>query len=325
MSTKSIVIRTVNLTKDYEIGSFSRKKHRALDHLELLVEEGETFGLIGPNGAGKTTTLKLLMGLVFPTEGEAEILGKPIGDRDAKSQIGYLPEQPHFYDYLTGRELLNYFGQLFGLGRSERRARVEELLDKVGMTASGDVALRKYSKGMTQRLGIAQALLNRPKVVFFDEPMSGLDPVGRREMTLLIRELRDSGVTVFFCSHILPDVEQLCDRVAILNQGKLVQVGRLSEILDVSIQAIEVEVENLSEALAAELRGKTNEIETSGTRARMVFARREDFDAALPPLISGGARLLSVTPVKQSLEEHFFAEVSGAEVSGAEVARESAR
>ena len=163
-----------------------------------MVEEGETFGLIGPNGAGKTTTLKLLMGLVFPTEGEAKILGKPIGDRDAKSEIGYLPEQPYFYDYLTGRELLNYFGQLFGLSRTERRTRVEELLDKVGMTASGDVALRKYSKGMTQRLGIAQALINRPKVVFFDEPMSGLDPLGRREMTLLIRELRDSGVTVFF-------------------------------------------------------------------------------------------------------------------------------
>ncbi len=311
MKTQSTVIQTINLTKDYQVGSFSRKKLRALDHLELVVEEGETFGLIGPNGAGKTTTLKLLMGLVFPTEGEAKILGKPIGCRDAKSEIGYLPEQPYFYDYLTGRELLHYFGQLFGLSRTERRARVEELLDKVGMTASGDVALRKYSKGMTQRLGIAQALLNRPKVVFFDEPMSGLDPVGRREMTLLIRELRDSGVTVFFCSHILSDVEQLCDRVAILNEGKLVEMGRLSEILDVSIQTIEVEVENLSEALASELRGKTSEIEKSGTRARMVFARREDFDAALSPLTGGGARLLSVTPVKQSLEEYFVAEVSG--------------
>jgi len=311
MSTKSIVIRTVNLTKDYEIGSFSRKKHRALDHLELLVEEGETFGLIGPNGAGKTTTLKLLMGLVFPTEGEAEILGKPIGDRDAKSQIGYLPEQPYFYDYLTGRELLHYFGQLFGLSRTERQARIEELLDKVGMTAFGDVALRKYSKGMTQRLGIAQALINRPKVVFFDEPMSGLDPIGRREMTLLIRELRDSGVTVLFCSHILPDVEQLCDRVAILNEGKLVEVGRLNEILDVSIQAIEVEVENLSDALEADLRSEGSAIEKSGARARIVFKRREDFDTAVGPLTAGGARLLSVTPVKQSLEEYFVAEVSG--------------
>ncbi len=311
MKTPSTVIQTINLTKDYEVGLFSRRKLRALDHLELEVEEGETFGLIGPNGAGKTTTLKLLMGLVFPTEGEAKILGTPIGDRGTKSEIGYLPEQPYFYDYLTGRELLNYFGQLFGLSRTERGARVEELLDRVGMTASGDVPLRKYSKGMTQRLGIAQALINRPKVVFFDEPMSGLDPIGRREMTLLIRELRDSGVTVFFCSHILPDVEQLCDRVAILNKGKLVEIGRLAEILDVSIQAVEVEVENLSEALEAELRGEASEIKKSGTRARVVFTRREDFDAALHPLTSGGARLLSVTPVKQSLEEYFVAEMSG--------------
>ena len=311
MKAQSTVIQTVNLTKDYDVGSFSKRKLRALDHLDLEVEEGETFGLIGPNGAGKTTTLKLLMGLVFPTEGEAKILGKPIGDREAKSEIGYLPEQPYFYDYLTGRELLNYFGQLFGLSSIERRARVDELLDKVDMTAAGDVALRKYSKGMTQRIGIAQALINRPKVVFFDEPMSGLDPLGRREMTLLIRELRDSGVTVFFCSHILPDVEQICDRVAILNEGKLVEIGRLNEILDVSIQAIEVEVENLSDALEAALRGEAKEIEKSGTRARIVFERREDFDTAVGPLTAGGARLLSVTPVKQTLEEYFVAEISG--------------
>jgi len=313
MKTQSTVIKVRDLTKDYDVGSFSRDKLRALDHLELAVEEGETFGLIGPNGAGKTTTLKLLMGLIYPTAGVATILGKPIGDLEMKSRIGYLPEQPYFYDYLTGRELLEYFGQLFGLGRSERRTRVDELLDKVGMTASGDVPLRKYSKGMTQRLGIAQALINEPKVVFFDEPMSGLDPMGRREMTLLIRELRDSGVTVFFCSHILPDVERLCDRVAILNRGKLVEMGPLDDILKVSIRTIEVEIDNLSEALAAELRGKAREIEKTGSRARIVFARQEDFDAAVGPLTSGGARLVSVTPVKQSLEEHFVAEVSGGE------------
>lgn len=307
------VIQTLDLTKDYEVGSFSRIRHRALDRLAIDVEDGETFGLIGPNGAGKSTTLKLLMGLIFPTAGEAKILGKPIGDRDAKSQIGYLPEHPYFYDYLTGRELLDYFGQLFGLSRRERASRVEELLDKVGMTSFGDVALRKYSKGMTQRLGIAQALINRPKLVLFDEPMSGLDPVGRREMTLLVRELRDAGVTVLFCSHILSDVEQLCDRVAILNQGKLVEIGKLDDILDVSLHAIEVTVENLSESLTEVLRKKAREVETSGARARIVFDRREDFDDAVASLTSGGARLLTVTPVKQSLEEHFVAEVSGAE------------
>ena len=200
------------LTKDYPVGSFSRKTKRALDNLSLSIDRGETFGLIGPNGAGKTTTLKLLMGLVFPTEGRAKILGKPLHDLTMKAQIGYLPEQPYFYDYLTGRELLNYFGQLFGLERGERLRRTNDLLQRVGLTAAGDTQLREYSKGMTQRLGVAQALLNRPRIVFLDEPMSGLDPMGRRDMTVLVRELKNEGVTVLFCSHILPDVEALCDR-----------------------------------------------------------------------------------------------------------------
>ena len=310
MSSGSIAVQTWNLTKDYDVGSLSRQKHRALDHLDLKVEEGETFGLIGPNGAGKTTTLKLLMALIFPTEGEAQILGSPAGALEVNRQIGYLPEHPYFYDYLTGRELLDYFGQLFGLSRTERRERTEELLDKVGMSSAADVPLRKYSKGMTQRLGIAQALINRPKMVFLDEPMSGLDPIGRREMTLLIRELKDSGVTVFFCSHILPDVEQLCDRVAILNRGKLVEIGRLDEILDVSIKAVEVEVENLDAGLEAELDGRVKAIERSGARARLTFASGEDFDASLSLLTRNGVRLVSVMPIRQSLEEHFVAEIS---------------
>jgi ABC-2 type transport system ATP-binding protein len=305
------VVETRGLTKDYETGSLLTKRRRALDHLDLSVEDGEIFGLIGPNGAGKTTTLKLLMGLVFPTEGEARILGRRVGDPAMKAQIGYLPEQPYFYDYLTGRELLNYFGQLFGLGAPERKKRSAELLAKVGMSEAADVPLRKYSKGMTQRLGIAQALVNAPKLVFLDEPMSGLDPMGRREMALLIRELRESGVTVFFCSHILPDVEQLCDRVAILNKGRLVEVGRLSEILDVSIRSVEVIVENLSPALEAGLRDRLQELRRTGERCQLSFARSEDFDAALPTLLDGGARLVSVAPVKQTLEDHFVHEVSG--------------
>jgi ABC-2 type transport system ATP-binding protein len=303
------VVETIGLTKDYEVGHIATKTRRALHGLDLAVEEGETFGLIGPNGAGKTTTLKLLMGLVFPTEGEAKILGKPVDDRDMKREIGYLPEHPYFYDYLTGRELLLYFGQLFGLEKSERRARAEELLDKVGMTDSADVPLRKYSKGMTQRLGIAQALINRPRVVFFDEPMSGLDPVGRREMTLLVRELKDAGVTVFFCSHILPDVEQLCDRVAILNRGKLVEIGRLSEILDVSVQTVEVIVEGASEALERQLRERAREVHRAGERLNVEFAEQRDFDATLELLSSNGVKLVSVTPVKQTLEDHFVKEL----------------
>ncbi len=298
------------LTKDYATGTLLLRTKRVLHTLDLEVEEGETFGLIGPNGAGKTTTLKLLMGLVFPTQGEVRILGKPLGDPEMKQQIGYLPEQPYFYDYLTGRELLNYFGHLFGLSRRDRLARSRELLEKVGMSEAADTPLRKYSKGMTQRLGIAQALVNRPRLVFLDEPMSGLDPVGRREISLLIRELRDSGVTVFFCSHILSDVEQLCDRVAILNRGKLVKAGRLSEIIDVSLQAVEVVVEGLSFELESQIAGWFREIRRQDGRSHISFPDVPSFEKALPVLTAGGgARLVSVNPVKETLEDHFFREM----------------
>jgi len=298
------------LAKDYASGSLVPKTKRVLHPFDLDVEEGETFGLIGPNGAGKTTTLKLLMGLVFPSQGEARILGRPLGDPAMKQQIGYLPEQPYFYDYLTGRELLNYFGQLFGLARGERDARSRELLEKVGMTEAADVPLRKYSKGMTQRLGIAQALVNRPRLVFLDEPMSGLDPLGRREMSHLIRELHDSGVTVFFCSHILPDVEQLCDRVAILNRGKLVEAGRLTDIVDVSLHAVEVVVEGLGPELEARVAGSFRDLRRQGSSSHLSFPDIPSFEKALPVLIEGGAHLVSVNPIKETLEDHFFREVS---------------
>jgi ABC-2 type transport system ATP-binding protein len=297
------------LSKYYDLGSFVKKRRRALDRLELVVEPNEIFGLIGPNGAGKTTTLKLLMGIVYPTEGDARILGRPLHDPEMKRRIGYLPEQPYFYDYLTGRELLLYFGQLFGLSKRERNDHTRELLEKVRMTEAADLPLRKYSKGMTQRIGIAQALVNRPTLVFLDEPMSGLDPVGRREMTQLIRELRDSGVTVFFCSHILPDVEQLCDRVAILNRGKLLEVGRLTDILNVSIQTVEVVAENLSAQVERDIVPKVLEIRRVGDRCHIGFRAAEDFDRAVPFLIQGGARLVSVNRVRETLEEHFVREV----------------
>jgi ABC-2 type transport system ATP-binding protein len=285
------------------------KTKRVLHPLDLEVEEGETFGLIGPNGAGKTTTLKLLMGLVFPTGGEARILGRPIGDPEVKRRIGYLPEQPYFYDYLTGRELLNYFGQLFGLSRQERDARSRELLEIVGICEAADVPLRKYSKGMTQRLGIAQALVNRPRLVFLDEPMSGLDPLGRRDMAHLIRHLRDSGVTVFFCSHILSDVEQLCDRVAILNRGKLIEAGRLSAIIDVSVRAVEVVVEGLSPELQDRIAGAFRDLRQQGPRSHISFPDVPTFEKALPVLLTGGAHLVSMNPVKETLEDHFLREV----------------
>ncbi|HEV3470108.1 MAG TPA: ABC transporter ATP-binding protein, partial [Pyrinomonadaceae bacterium] len=220
-----------NLTKDYEVGFLRKRRVRALDGLSLRVERGEIFGFLGANGAGKTTTLKLLMRLMYPSAGGASILGRDIGDTSMHAEIGYLPEHPYFYDYLTAREFLEYCAELFGYPRPERRRRAADLLARVRLEEkSWDKQLRKFSKGMLQRVGLAQALVNDPRVVFLDEPMSGLDPVGRREVRDLIASLRGEGTTVFFCSHILSDIEVLCDRAAVLRRGRLARVGPLAEL-----------------------------------------------------------------------------------------------
>ena len=221
----SPAIEIFGLTKDYPHGFWRKRMRRSLDNLTLQVEEGEVFGFLGPNGAGKTTTLKLLMGLIFPTAGTARIRGRSIEDVSMHREIGYLPEQPYFYDYLTARELLDYFARIFGYDAAERRKRVARFLDLVGLSQAADVQLRKFSKGMLQRAGIAQAILHDPQVVFLDEPMSGLDPVGRREVRDIILQLKQEGRTVFFSTHILSDAEMLCDRVAVLVGGKLQGVG----------------------------------------------------------------------------------------------------
>src|SRR5216684_536994 len=224
-------LATEELTKDYAVGFWRKRPYRALDRLTLDVEPGEVFGFLGPNGAGKTTTLKLLMQLVFPTSGRAELLGKPVGDLSVKRRIGYLPEHPYFYDHLTAEELLRYFAGLFGYSGAERRQRVERLLDEVGIGAERRLQLRKFSKGMLQRLGIAQALVNDPELVILDEPMSGLDPIGRKEIRDLIRELGAEGKTVLFSTHILSDVELLCNRVGIIVGGRLRDAGPLDQLL----------------------------------------------------------------------------------------------
>src|SRR5918992_45316 len=225
------VVEIDKLTKDYEVGFLRKRKVRALDGLSLTVERGEIFGFLGANGAGKTTTLKLLMRLMYPTAGEARILGRDVGDISMHARIGYLPEHPYFYDYLTARELVEYCAELFGYSRAERKRRAADLLARVRLEEkSWDKQLRKFSKGMLQRVGLAQALVNAPSVVFLDEPMSGLDPIGRREVRDLIASLRTTGTTVFFCSHILSDIEVLCDRAAILRRGRLAHVGRLEEL-----------------------------------------------------------------------------------------------
>jgi ABC-2 type transport system ATP-binding protein len=241
------------------------------------------------------------------------LLGKPVGDVEAKAQIGYLPENPNFYDYLTGRELLDYFGRLFDIDVEDRTARITKLLERVDLVESADLQLRKYSKGMTQRLGIAQALLNEPRLVFLDEPMSGLDPMGRRDMTHLIRELRGQGVTVVFASHILPDVEALCDRVAILNVGKLVREGRLSDILDVSVDAIEITVDRLDEVSRGKLEPIARLVGLEGSHTRLEFSDPEAVEQALEVIRGQGLRLLSLHPVKQTLEQYFVSQVNEAE------------
>src|SRR5438034_6843824 len=226
-----VAVEIENLVKDYEVGFARKRKVRALDALSLTVNQGEIFGFLGANGAGKTTTLKLLMGLIFPTAGNARILGRDTSDVSMHARVGYLPENPYFYDYLTAREFVTYCGELFGLNRVNRESRAEELLTRVNLEKkSWDRQLRKLSKGMLQRVGLAQALVNDPEVVFLDEPMSGLDPVGRREVRDLIASLRVHEKTVFMCSHILSDIEVLCDNIAILKRGKLAHARSLEEL-----------------------------------------------------------------------------------------------
>ncbi len=301
-----IAIEIDNLTKDYETGFWRKRKVRALDGLTLRVESGQIFGFLGANGAGKTTTLKLLMRLIFPTAGAARILGQDISDIRMHARIGYLPENPYFYDYLTPLEFLDYCGELFGLETKVRAQRAPELLTRVGLDTKGwKRQLRKLSKGMLQRVGLAQALVNDPEIVFLDEPMSGLDPVGRREVRDLIASLRNEGKTVFMCSHILSDIEVLCDSIAIVKNGRLARAGSLDELRASETNLIEIvgtgaDQDNLKQSLAP---GAQLIAHASGFRIRV--ADEKDVDAAIAALRKANGKLVSVQPVRQSLEDLF--------------------
>src|SRR5215203_3923993 len=302
------VIEITNLTKDYEIGFFRKRRVRALDGLSLSIDRGQIFGFLGANGAGKTTTLKLLMRLIFPTTGSAKILGHDIGDVSMHERIGYLPENPYFYDYLTAREFLHYCAEIFGFPAAARKKRAADLLARVKLDEKRwDTQLRKFSKGMLQRVGLAQSLINDPEIVFLDEPMSGLDPVGRREVRDLIAALRAEGKTVFMCSHILSDIEVLCDRVAILKRGRLAQVGYLDELRRTTegpnrmeVMATGTEAEMLSQHLPE------TEIAPTPRGLRLEVASEDQIDEVLAALRKVGGKLVSVQPVKQSLEELFL-------------------
>ncbi|HET7440839.1 MAG TPA: ABC transporter ATP-binding protein [Terriglobales bacterium] len=296
-----LAIEILGLEKTYSVGFWRKRPRIALRPLRLAVEEGEIFGFLGPNGAGKTTTLKLLMGLVSPTSGSARILGKDWNDPAVKAQIGFLPEQPYFYDHLTARELLDYYGQLSGVPAKERNARVEAMLARVGLPDVGGVQLRKFSKGMLQRVGIAQAILHDPKVVFLDEPMSGLDPMGRREVRDLIEQLKKEGKTVFFSTHILSDAEALCDRVAIIHLGELRGVGAVADLTSTVHGNVEIVWQGTRVPASLKTLG---ECHISGDTVRTVVPE-ESQDAAIEALRHEGLRLISVVPVRVSLEDYF--------------------
>lgn len=310
-------IEILGLEKTYLVGFLRKRPKTALRPLHLTVEDGEIFGFLGPNGAGKTTTLKLLMGLIFPTAGSARILGRDWTDPEVKAQIGFLPEQPYFYDYLTAHELLEYYGQLSGVAAKDRRRRADEVLHQVGLRDVQGLQLRKFSKGMLQRVGIGQAILHDPKLLFFDEPMSGLDPMGRREVRDLMEQLKQAGKTVFFSTHILSDAEALCDRVAIIHRGELRGVGAVEELTS-SVQG-KVEVVWKGTQIPASIKALGADCHVTGDTVRAVLPESQQ-DAAIDALRREHLRLIAITPVRTSLEDYFVEKLQRAETTAGRIA-----
>ncbi len=296
------VLRTKNLAKTFALGFFRKKVH-AIRDVSFEVQSGEIFGLLGPNGAGKTTTIKVLLGLIRPSAGEAELLGRKIGDLEAKRRLGYLPESPYFYDYLTGRELLVFMAKLHGQSRQEARRRAGELIEQVGLAHAADMALRRYSKGMLQRVGIGQALINDPELVILDEPLTGLDPLGRKDLRTLITDLRERGKTVVLSSHILSDVELLADRVAILVKGRTVDCGPLHELLDARVLSTEIVMSGGRDDLLTALEQAGHQAERIGETVRVTIEGDEAVGVVLELAREHDARIREVAPRKESLED----------------------
>ena len=302
-------IRIVGLTKEFRLG-LRRRRSLAVNGLDLEVEHGEIFGFLGPNGAGKTTTIKILMGLIYPTSGTAWILDREIGDVAVKREIGFLPEAPYFYEYLTGEEFLRFYGQIFGLGGTALAKKIDQMLEMVKLTEARHLPLRKFSKGMLQRIGLAQALINDPKVVILDEPMSGLDPIGRRDVRDIILHLRDQGKTVFFSTHILPDVEMICDRVGILVQGHLRAVGAVQELVGAgAVTSIEIVVQGLAESGVQEVGRLGGTVVQRGDQVLIKLEDATKVNHMLEVIRRHAGRLVSLVPHKRSLEDLFLKEV----------------
>jgi ABC-2 type transport system ATP-binding protein len=313
-----MILRTEGLTKTFEVG-VRRRRVTAVDGLDLAITEGEIFGFVGPNGAGKTTTIKMLMGLIHPTRGRAFIFDAPIPSASAKKRLGYLPEHPAYHEFLTGLEALRFFATLAEVPSREARARCEELLALVGLSDAADRQIRKYSKGMQQRLGIAQALVSDPAFVVLDEPMSGLDPVGRKEVRDLILELKRRGKTVFFSTHILSDVESLCDRVGMIFHGRLRDVGKLGELLSARVRSIELTAV-VPPAARAALSG-SRAVSADGERVTVVFESEAAADAAVRGLLAAGGRLVSLVQHSETLEDVFVRRLGESPEASGEPAR----
>ena len=316
------VVETEGLTKTYvqdvvgvEYGRLrirlANRRVEALKNLTMSVEEGEIFGLLGPNGAGKTTTIKILMGIHFATKGTARLMGRPLGDLEAKRQIGFLPENPYFYDYLKGWEFLDFYGQLYGMPKTRRRQRIEELLDLVGLEHAANLPLKGYSKGMNQRIGLAQSLLNDPRLVILDEPQSGLDPLGRKEVRDIILRLKEEGRTVMFSSHILSDAEMICDRVAILFKGELINIGALSELLSAQVKEYELVVSGVEASDLGGVGEKAQRVLETPGQVMLGFAESDAAQAAIAKTVELGGSVVSLTPRTETLEEYFIRHVKG--------------
>ncbi len=286
-------------------GARIHRQVEAVRGISFEVRQNEIFGFLGPNGAGKTTTIKMVLGLIFPTRGSATIFGRPIGDRRAREKMGFLPENPYLYQYLTGGELMDLCARLVGVPSHERRKAIGDLLERVGLGYASDLQVRKFSKGMLQRLGIAQSLLGDPDLLILDEPMTGLDPIGRKEVRDLLLDQKRRGKTLFFSSHILSDVEMLCDRVAIVHRGELAAYGTLDELLRPEARHVEVELANVTEATRDVLSPLATHVSLAGTRLHATIEGEGNVDALLDAARANGARVVSVAPRRESLEDLF--------------------
>jgi len=300
----ALAIRTEDLTKYYTVGL--GRTTVGLEGLSLEVSQGQIFGLVGPNGSGKTTTLKLLLGLIFPTRGTGQVLGLPLGSAEYKARVGYLPEGPYFYEHLTAPELLRMYGSLFGLGGQNLEKRVRELLELVDMWDRRSYRVVNYSRGMRQRVGVAQALINDPDLLFFDEPTAGLDPIGAKAIRDVILKLRDDGKTVFLCSHLLKEMEPICDTIAILTEGRLVTQGSVNDLLGGDQGRYRVEGTNVSAELEQKLTSRAEETLWLDDTFRALFSDQQTAFEAAKVLTDGGGRLLTVGPDRRTLEEVFI-------------------